>query len=420
MRKLETNETLALFNGTKVRSKPFIGTAVIGEEEKQRVNDVLKSGNLSGFIGKAGPGFLGGPQVNEFESIVRDFFCIPFAIAVNSATAGLHAALCACCIKEGDEVIVPPYTMSASATAIVMQNATPVFVDVEDHTFGIDPQKLEKKITNRTRAIVVVHLFGHPAQMDEIMSIAKRHNCFVVEDCAQAPGAVYRDKLVGTIGDIGVFSLNQHKTITCGEGGIAITRDKNLALRMQLVRNHGEAVVGDMERGENDSIIGFNYRMTELEAAVSIGQFKRLETLNDQRIRLAEYLTEQLSKFDALTLPRKENVAKHVYFVYPIRLDETKAGINRDVFVKAISAEGIPFGAGYVKPLYLEPLYQSRKDAKERYTKGICPVCERLFEKEMMLTAVCRHPHTEDDMNDVVRAFEKVFQNIAELKETKL
>ena len=353
-------EKLAILGGKKARQRPFISKAIINEEEKKRVLDVLKSGILSGFVAKAGDSFLGGKQVRELELLVKDYFKCEYAVSVNSATAGLHMALGACNIGPGDEVIVPPYTMSASATSILMLNAIPVFADIEEETFCIDPKQIRKAITPRTKAIVVVHLFGHPAKMTEIMKIAKEKDLYVIEDCAQAPGATYNGKSVGTIGDIGVFSLNQHKTITCGEGGFALTNNKELALRMQLIRNHGEVIVGDMGLKEIGDMIGYNYRMTELEAAVSIGQFKRLDFLNKHRIELAEYLTRKLSKFKGLILPKKEKYCKNVFFTYPIRFQEKIVGISGSIFVKALNAEGIPFGAGYVRPIYLEPMYQKK------------------------------------------------------------
>lgn len=420
---------LALAGGDKIRKKPFITTAILGGEEKSRVEAVLKKGILSGFIAKAGDSFFGGEEVKEFESLVRKYFNTKYAIAVNSATAGLHIALGACGVGPGDEVIVTPYTMSATATSIIMQNAIPAFVDIEEDTFCIDPEKIEEKITPFTRAIIVVHLFGHPADMDKIMNIAKKYNLYVIEDCAQAPGAVYKKKLVGTIGDIGVFSLNQHKTITCGEGGFAITNNEVFATRMQLIRNHGEVVVGDMGINDIDNIVGFNYRMTELEAAVSIGQFKKLDFLNNYRIELAEYLSEKLSKFEGIILPKKDTV-KNVYFVYPIRFKEEIIGVSRDRFVKALNAEGIPFSSGYVRPLYLEPIYQKRiaygkkgcpftcrlYKGKIDYSKGLCPIAERIHEKELMLTSICRYPHKKKDIDDVIKAFEKIFDNLEQLK----
>lgn len=427
-------DKLAILGGKRVREKQFINYAIIGDEERQKVNEVLDSGILSGFIAKAGENFLGGKYVKELESLVKEYFKIKYAVTVNSATAALHIAMGACGIGPGDEVIVPPYTMSASATAVIMQNAIPVFADIEKDTFCIDPQRIKEKITAQTRAIVVVHLFGYPANMEEIAKIAKNHDIFIIEDCAQAPGATYEEDFVGTIGDIGIFSLNQHKTITSGEGGFAITNDEELALRMQLIRNHGEVIVEDMKVDDISNIVGLNYRMTELEAAVSIGQFNRLDFLNKYRIELARYLTEKLSRFEGLVLPKEDKTKTCVYFVYPIRIKEEVVGVSRNTFVKALQAEGIPFGAGYIKPIHLEPLYQ-RKIAygiqgcpfscsfyrgDVDYSKGICPVAERMYESELMITAICRYPHTKEDIDDAAMAFKKLFANLNELKNLEI
>ena len=423
----------ALLGGKSVRKKPFVNYAIIGDEEKEKIKDVLKSGMLSGFIARAGEHFLGGKYVKEFESLVKDYFKTDYAVSVNSATAALHMALASCGIGPGDEVIVTPYTMSASATAIIMQNAIPVFADIEEETFCIDPVMVKKKITSRTKAIIVVHLFGYPARMDDIIKIAKKHNLYIIEDCAQAPGARYKNRLVGTLGDIGIFSLNQHKTITSGEGGFAVTNRKDFALRMQLIRNHGEVIAEDMKINDINNIVGFNYRMTELEAAISIGQFKRLDFLNNRRIELAEYLRDRLLRFKGLILPKGDKRRRHVYFVYPIKVKERVLGINRDILVKALQSEGIPCSPGYVKPIYLAPLYQKRiaygkkgcpflcafYKGKADYLKGCCPVAEKMYKKELILINVCRFPHTKRDIDDVIKAFEKIFSGIDDLKKLK-
>lgn len=423
-------EKLALLGGKKVRKESFLRHPVMGKEEHKGVLEVLKSGLLSGFIADAGDSFLGGPKVRELEKQFAEYFRVKFAIAVNSGTAGLHSAIAAAGIGPGDEVIVSPYTMTASASCILMQNAIPVFVDIQNDIFCLDPNKVQEAITPRTKAILVVHLFGHPANMDPILLLAKKHNLVVIEDCAQAPGAVYKDKLVGTMGDIGVFSLNQHKTITTGEGGVIITNDGKLARKMQLIRNHGEVVVNDLNQNDIVNILGWNYRITELEAAIAIAQFQKLNGLTQWRVKLAEYLTAKLSEYSGIITPRIRPRSKHVYFAYPIRYLEDEVGIQRDLFVKAINAEGIPFGAGYVKPIYLEPLYQrkicygkhgcpfscSYYSGKVHYNKGLCPVAERLYEKELMITNLCRFPLKKEDMEDIIRAFEKIFDNIDKLK----
>ncbi len=418
--------TLALLGGPPVRKIPFAPHPVMGAEEKKEILSVLKTGLLSGFIANAGPAFLGGPKVRFLESLICRYFKMPYAVTMNSATSALHAALSALGIGPKDEVLVTPYTMSASAAAILMQNALPVFIDIDENTFCIDPKKMEEKIGPRTKAIMAVHLFGQPAPMDEIMKVAKKHDLAVVEDCAQSPGAVYHGRLAGTIGDIGVFSLNQHKTITTGEGGFAMTYDKRLALRLQLVRNHGE-VVSDHLKANFDigPILGWNYRMTELEAAVGIAQFKKLDKLNRHRIRLAEYLIQELSKVPGLSMPFRLPNTSHVYFLLPIRYDENKTGLSREAFVKATAAEGVPLDAGYVRPIYWEPVYRNKKiylnssfpfGKNIHYKKGDCPATERMYARELVTTNLCRYPLTISDMRDIVKTFKKVLGLVKEIK----
>lgn len=421
-------QKLALLGGPKVRTKPFPGGPCIGQEEKEAVLSVLDSGLLSGFLASPGDAFLGGPWVRKLEAAFLKYFDVPFALAVNSATAGLHAVVAALGVEPGDEVIVPPTTMTASASCVLMASAIPVFADIDDRTFCLDPESVERAITPRTRGIIVVHLFGNAAPMDEILAIARKRNLWVVEDCAQAPGALYKGKKVGTLGDAGVFSFNQNKTITTGEGGVVITRDPALARKVQLIRNHGEVVTEALGQEDLVNTLGWNYRMTELEAAVGVGQFERLEKLNQIRIDLAAQLTRGLSPLSGLQLPTVPSGGRHVYFLYPIRLKED-LGVARNRLVEAIKAEGVPVSGGYVRPIYWEPLYQKRvvfgkkgwpftaSDRPILYPKGLCPVAERLYEKELLLTNACRFPATVEDVKDVVRAFEKVFENLDALRE---
>ena len=418
------NRRLALLGGKKVREKPFPPHPIIGEEEKRAVLAVLESGKLSTFIAQPGKYFLGGEKIRRFEQDFASYNSIKYAVAFNSATSALHAAVVACGTKAGEEVLVPPYTFTSTATCALMNNSIPVFVDIQSDIFCMNPAKIEQALTPQTRAIIPVHLFGHPADMDKIMGIAKRHNLKVIEDCAQSPGAIYKGRLVGTIGDCGTFSFQETKNIMTGEGGMLITSNEEIAEIARMVRNHGEVILeGQRQRTYRADMLGWGYRMTELEAALGIEQLKKLDRLNQKRIDMANYLASRLSDIDGLTPPIVYPNAKHVYYVFPIRYDESKTGIPRDLFVKALVAEGIPFGAGYVRPLYLNPIYHENKPfiynyyGKEiNYDKGICPVTERLYEKELMLTAVCRPPATQEDMDDIIRAINKILENREELK----
>ncbi len=426
---------LAIKGGTPVRTKLFPAYNTIGEEEKRAVMKVLDSGNLSQFLGAWHKDFYGGPTVQQFEKNWATVFGSKYAISVNSNTSGLFTAIGACGIKAGDEVIVSPYTMSASALAPVIYGAVPVFADVDYDNFGLNPESVEKCITPRTKAILVVHLFGNPAKMDEIMSIASKHNLMVIEDCAQAPMSTYKGKPVGTIGDIGIFSLNYHKHIHTGEGGVLITNNDNLAERIYLIRNHGENIIEPKGVQNAFNTHGFNYRMTEMEAALGIEQLKKLPSLIEERLKNAAYFMQELGKINGIISPLIEEGAKHVFYLQAFKFNKQVIGIDRNTFINAIKAE-IPsailredtplIGAGYVKPLYLQPLYQQRAThcsfncekykGNVNYSKGICLTAEKLHFEELFTHEYMRPGMSKADMDDVITAFNKVAKNIEELK----
>lgn len=416
-------EKLALLGGKPIREKPFPPHPLIWEEEKKAVMAVLDNGRLSSFIAASGKGFLGGEKVKEFEKIVAEYHNVKFAVTFNSATAALHAAVVACGVQPGEEVITTPYTFTSSATCALMANTIPVFADIGEDDYNIDPIDAEKKISLLTKAIIPVHLFGNPAKMDEIMKIAHENNLKVIEDCAQAPGALYKNKIVGTIGDCGILSFTENKHITSGEGGMLITNDEEIAEIARLIRNHGEAVIAGQPRSYKSSILGWNYRMTEVDAAIGLEQFKKLDRFNQERIKLADYLAEKINQIPGLkVIPIKEN-NQHVYYVLPVEYNEEKIGIPRDLFVKALNAEGVPFGAGYIKPLYYSPIYHENKPFIYKYYKGnadygpgLCPVAEEMHFKKLMITILCRPPATFKDMDDIVKAMKKIIENKDQLK----
>ncbi len=425
-----SKDTLALLGGTPVNDRPQPRYNTIGDAEKAAVMAVLDSGELSGFVAAPGDWFFGGQRVRALEEAFRSHFGVKHAVAVNSATSGLHAALMAMDLGPGDEVIVSPYTMHASATMIVMCGAVPIFADIEDETFCIDPGAVEALITPRTRGVVAVNIFGHPAALDPLRAICDRHGLFLLEDNAQAPDATYFGRKTATIGDAGVFSFNRHKTMQCGEGGVIITNDDRIARKAALFRNHGETVVEAW--GETDLVntLGVNYRMGEMEAAVAGVQFARLPELNAKRIALCDRLTANLASVPGITAPKVADGCSHVYYFYVMKYDERATGIPRDLFAKAFQAEGFPIRAGYLKPLYLEPMYQKKvgigrhgfpwtanpSNAEISYARGICPTVERLQDSEILLTAYMHPPLTVDDMDRYAEAMRKVIANADALR----
>jgi perosamine synthetase len=426
---------LALLGGEPVRRHLFPAHNTIGPEEKEAAQAVLDSGNLSQFLGAWSDDFYGGPKVQEFERAWAVHSQTKFAYSVNSNTSGLFAAIGACNLGPGDEVIVSPYTMSASAIAPVVYGAIPVFADIDPQTFCLDPASIGERITPRTKAILVVHIFGHPADMDAINALARKFSLSVIEDCAQAPATSYRGKSVGGLGDLGVFSLNYHKHIHTGEGGLVTTNNENLAEKISLIRNHGEQVVE--EKGTTDLIntFGFNYRLTELQAAIGIEQLKKLPRLMEIRRRNSKFIDERLGQFEGITPPYVAADCSHSYYMQPYRCDPDIVGIPRNTFLKALRAE-LPssygrekdslIGGGYVRPLYLEPIYQERVgkcafncpryEGRVSYERGICPVTEKMHFSELFTLEYNRPGMTQSDLQDVVDGFEKVYRLRKELR----
>lgn len=399
----------------------------VGAGELAAVKRVITKGPLSGFLGTWSKGFFGGTEVLALEKEFAKHYKVKHAVSFNSATSGLHAAIVALGIGPGDEVIVPPYSMAASATAVLMNGAVPIFADIDPDTYTLEPKDVEKKITKRTKALMVVNLFGQAADYGKLLPLAKKHNIKIIEDNAQSPGALWRGKFVGTVGDIGVFSLNIHKTVQTGEGGILVTNNDSYAFRAQLCRNHGESVVDGMPDYTDGPILGSNYRMAEIIAAMARVQIKRLGFLTKKRVALAKHLTKKLEKIPGIKVPKTSKDNTHVYYRYAMKIDEKKLGITRNQLVDAMRAEGFPMGKGYVKPIYLIPLFQQRKafnhshfpfdynGMNPRYSKGICPVAEKYYESELTLTDICQHPYTKEHVDLFVTALNKVLAHKDEL-----
>ena len=381
---------LAILGGPKTAQGLPIPPNFIGAEEKKLVMEVLDSNELSGFIAVPGTYFDGGRMVRRLQEDWCAAFGAKHAVAVNSATSGLHAAVVACGIGPGDEVILPPLTMAASAEAILAVNAVPVFCDTIQDTLLMDPEDMKRKYTERTKAIMVVHLCGHPCDMDPVMAFAREKGLYVIEDNAQAPAATYKGRYAGLLGHLGVFSLNRHKTIQSGEGGVITTNDDDLAMKCRLFRNHGDKVSKALGY-ESFNLVGLNNRMTELEAAVGVAQLGKLERLTKPRIEYAQMLDEGLKEFDGIEPPPVQKDCRHVYYIYHMRYEEAAVGVPLDLFAKALEAEGLPIWSRYGAPIYTYPIYQHLSaygdtgcpftcpmyKGKADYSPGICPTAER-------------------------------------------
>ena len=422
-------DKLAIFGGPKTIQTPSRKYNPIGNEELQAAKEVIESGVLSQFLGAWHDDFYGGPKVREFERLAADYFGVKHVVTVNSWTSGLVAAVGAIGIEPGDEVIVTPWTMSASATAILHWNAIPVFADIDPETYNLDPRSIEQNITPYTKAIMVADIFGQSADMDEIMALAVKHGLKVISDTAQAPGALYKGKYAGTCAHVGGYSLNYHKHIHTGEGGILVTDDDEIAERLQLIRNHAEVVVGDKGVSDLTNMVGHNFRLGEIECAMGIEQLKKLEGFVASRQALATALTEGLQGLAGLKTPAVRGDRTHVYYVYPMQLDVDGLGVSRDRICDALIAEGVAVGRRY-QNIHLLPMYQKKiafgshgfpwtSNICKRnvdYSKGICPVAEKLNDSTYMGFGMCVYDLGENDVNEIVQAFKKVWANLELLR----
>lgn len=318
----------------RLRGDPVIPIArpLLGDEEKEAVIAVLNSGRL-----------VQGPRVEDFEGRFAAFCGARYAIATSSGTAALYIALLAHGISPGDEVITTPFSFIASANSIVSARARPVFVDIEEDSFNIDPRLIEEKITPRTKAIIPVHLYGNPCDMEAILEIAARHGLVVIEDACQAHGASIDGRKVGSFGT-GCFSFYASKNMVTGEGGMITTDDKGVAERARLIRQHG------MRRQYYHDMWGFNFRMTEFQAAIGIVQLEKLEDFNRRRIENAAYLTENLRR---VITPQVRDGFRHVFHQYTIRVLD-----GRDKMLEGLRRRDIDARVYYPLPIHKQAFYQ--------------------------------------------------------------
>lgn len=350
-------------------------------EEQNQVKDVLKSGIL-----------VSGNKTIEFEKEFANYIGVENAVAVTNGTVALDIALKSLGVSGGDEIITSAFSFISSANCILYQKAKPIFADIDPKTFNLNPLDVAEKITPKTKAIIPVHLFGQPVDIDALREIAHDNKIALIEDAAQSHGAEYRDKKTGSIGTIGCFSFYATKNMTTGEGGMITTNDHKLANRMRLLINHGQTSKYHHE------ILGYNYRMTEICAALGLVQLKKLDWFNSRRIENADYLSKKLQKYSGLTPPYVMKNVKHVFHQYVIKVSDDY-DLSRDELAKFLHKYGVGVSIHYPIPIYRQPLYQ-----KLKYTENLCPNTEEVCKKVLSLPV---HPLVnKEDLEYILGVFE--------------
>tara|TARA_B100000029_G_scaffold516637_1_gene632042 strand:- start:9583 stop:11010 length:1428 start_codon:yes stop_codon:yes gene_type:complete len=337
-------------------SEPYLN-----EKELGYVTDCIVSGWISSS----------GKYVEKFESLVAEVSNAKFGIATSSGTAALHLALLAAGVSRGDEVIVPALTFISTATAVLHAGGTVVLVDIDEETMCIDPDLFFAAITPRTKAVIPVHLYGHPAQMNRLLEIAKQHEICVIEDAAEAQGATFDGSQVGSLGDMGIFSFYGNKTITTGEGGMVVTNDFQLAEKIRVLRDHGM----DPNRRYWHTMLGFNYRMTNLQAAVGVGQMEKFSEILQRKRIVAESYSRLLSKVPGVVLPCEKAWANHSYWLYTILIDLPKIKNVRNLVIYALEEQNIEARPVFI-PIHKQPIFK---------ITGDFPVAERMANKGISL-----------------------------------
>jgi dTDP-4-amino-4,6-dideoxygalactose transaminase len=406
-------EKLAVDGGKAVRTKPFPPLKKVGDEELEELRKVIESGNL-----------FRGPKVKEFEERFAELYGVKRAVSSTSGTAAIHVAMAMLNLNPGNEVITGPITDIGTVIPILAQNAIPIFADILPDTFNLDPEDVERKITPKTKAIIAVHLFGNPSDMEGLLRVARKHGIALVEDCAQAHLASYKGRLLGTIGDIGCFSFQQSKHMITGDGGMTITDDDEYGDRGAIFVDKGWERWASGPR--HYAMFGMNYRMTELQAAVGIAQIRRVKWVTDTRNRLGDMLSEMISDVGGIKPQKVLDGCRCVYWYYGMVVEED-APFTAGQFAKALSAEGIPAGAHYIgKPIFLCheavrkgkiygdsdcPFGCKHTSAKVEYVEGLCPVAESVLSR--LVTMSIHEFMSEEDIRDIARAVRKVSEGLA-------
>jgi len=405
-------DKLALYGGTPVKAAPY-GTGMrFGEPELQQLKEALEQNTLF---------YWNGNKVKSFTQKFADMYGMDYCVATTSGTASVHTALGALGVTEGDEVITTPITDMGTVIGILYQNAIPVFADMDPHTYGMDPQSFERKITDKTKAVVVVHLAGNPSDMDPILEIAGKHNIYVVEDCAQSYLCRYKGRLAGTMGDIGCFSTNDFKLISTGDGGMLVTNNKDLYdLAFRFADKNYDRLGNSTSEQRAVSYIAPNYRMSELQGAVGLAQLDRLEWICSMRRKYGDAITRGITGLKGIYPHKVVEGNECTYWFYMMRIFDEEAGMSPLEFSEALTAEGIANVLGYVDCIYKNALFTEKSAYKGthapfdsryygrgiEYNTGLCPVAESIHQTAVRLTI--NEFYTQQDIDEIIEAVRKV------------
>jgi perosamine synthetase len=361
----------------------------VSEQEIEAVASVLRTSSLSL-----------GPKVLEFERAIARYVGAADAIAVNSGTSGLHLCIRVLGISEGDEVLVPSFTFIAVANAVRYEKAVPVFVDIDPQTLNLDPSLLEQAITARTRAIIVVHTFGCPAELTSILQVARRHGLFVIEDACEAIGAEYEGRKVGALGDVGVFAFYPNKQITTGEGGAVVTNNAEIAHKVRKLRNQGR---DESDEWFQHTELGYNYRISDINCALGIEQLKRIDSILDRREAIARQYSDMLGEVPGVNLPPPVVPRRKIsWFVYVLQLSGRFDEAHRDWVIEEMRSRGIALGR-YFAPIHLQPIYRSTVNKR-----AVLPVTE--FQASRSLALPFFNRIRNEEINEVCRTLAELIQ----------
>ena len=396
----------------------------LDKSELENIKKVLDSKVLSGFLGQKGDNFLGGKYVRRFENKFKEYVKCKYSISVNSWTSGLIACVGSIGVEPGDEIILSPWTMSACAMSILHWNCIPIFADIDPQTFNIDPKSIEKNITKKTKAIMVIDIFGHPAPYKEILKIAKKNKLRVISDSAQSLGAKYYGKHSGIQSDIGGYSFNVHKHLNTGEGGMIVTNNKLLAERCRILRNHGENIMNNsIKKSSMKNMIGFNFRMTEIESAIGLAQLKKLKYVVKSKQLIAKKLNVGLDKLKGLKIPKINKNCTSTYYNYALIIDDKIIKTSKKDIIKKLRSNNIPVSGSYMN-LHLLPIFKkqvgygtnkfpwSLNKKKYEYKKGDCPIAENMNDKWYIGLNMWKYDYNNSDINYIVNSFKKVWSSL--------